>query len=518
MLPAKRIRKAKSKNSQEVLHRLEEYLEGGCDKPISILCGFWKDQQDAITYQELRQIVLDGTVSKEALKVWAQDYSVLVSKQLSSTWMDAAKAGAAGQPILGSPDFKFNSQTPGIFNWINRHGAEFVTNSTKEQKEAIAALLNKKMVDGHTVDELSKLIRPCIGLTKGQAEANAKFYDNMVAALTKEHPRMSKEAIKNKALDASMKYAERQHRYRAMTIAQTECAFAYNWGADEGVRQAMQKGLLGRCIKVWSTSNDNNVCSICSALEGVSVGMDDDFDFKGKILFEGQHMLPPAHPRCACAVEYVEVEPAIITDIPMINADIANKSSFGEYSTKEIEDMARQADGIVSKHISISSRWSGNIVVSDDGIKNVDGDVIYYGKMWNCDILTKHETALSVIMHEQIHARSISYYGENIYAQYKNIEEAAVQFITQEISLLEGIEIIESQYDELVEALKKIGHFISPYTSNYEFAKYMIEKPVIERMDWLSDRVYAILGENTTTTIAEYQEWADLLEILYTEG
>ena len=24
-------------------------------------------------------------------------------------------------------------------------------------------------------------------------------------------------------------------------------------------------------------------------------------------LFAGQHMLPPAHPRCACAIEYIEV-------------------------------------------------------------------------------------------------------------------------------------------------------------------------------------------------------------------
>lgn len=32
--------------------------------------------------------------------------------------------------------------------------------------------------------------------------------------------------------------------------------------------------------------------------------MDSDFDFKGKVLFAGQHMLPPAHPRCACAIEY----------------------------------------------------------------------------------------------------------------------------------------------------------------------------------------------------------------------
>ena len=74
----KRLRKAKSENSQEVLRRLEEYLKTECSEPVEILCGFWKDQQDAITYQELRQAVLDGTLNVETVEEWRQDYSILV--------------------------------------------------------------------------------------------------------------------------------------------------------------------------------------------------------------------------------------------------------------------------------------------------------------------------------------------------------------------------------------------------------------------------------------------------------
>ena len=36
--------------------------------------------------------------------------------------------------------------------------------------------------------------------------------------------------------------------------------------------------------------------------------MDSGFQFQGKLLFTGQDLLPPAHPRCACAVEYIETE------------------------------------------------------------------------------------------------------------------------------------------------------------------------------------------------------------------
>lgn len=305
--PAKRVRKAKTKNSQEILRRLQAYLDDNCDEPVQILCGFWEDQQNAMSYQELRQAVIAGVLSAEAIRLWSQDYSALVAGRLSSLWTDAVKSGSAGQPLLDNFSFPL-IQTPELLGWIHKRGAEFVTECTEEQKNAIAALLTKKIRDSHTVDELSRFIRPCIGLTERQAKANLRYYDNIIATLKKEHPRMKQESIQKKAREAAAKYAERQHRERAMTIAQTESAFAYNRGADEGIRQAQSQNLLGVVKKRWSTSGDDAVCDICASLEGMEVEMDADFDFKGKILFQGHHMLPPAHPRCACAVEYIEIE------------------------------------------------------------------------------------------------------------------------------------------------------------------------------------------------------------------
>lgn len=251
--------------------------------------------------------MLDGTITTETLELWRQDYSILTAERLSNMWTKAIEAGPKGQPILDGLAFEFNTQTPGILDWLKERGANFVTVCTQEQQDAIAALLAKKMREGHTVDELARLIRPCIGLTEGQAKANARYYDSIVANLRKEHPRMKIESIRKKARDAALKYAERQHRERAFTIAQTESAFAYNWGADEGIRQAQAEGYLGIVKKRWSTSGDDGVCDLCNSLEGTEVSMDEDFNIGGKLLFRGQHMLPPAHPRCACAVEYIEV-------------------------------------------------------------------------------------------------------------------------------------------------------------------------------------------------------------------
>ena len=515
MIAPKRVRKVKSKNSQEVLCRLEEYLESDTvtGQPVEILCGFWEDQQNAITYQELRQAVIDGAISQETWKLWMQDYSVLIASRLSKLWTDGIVAGSAGQPILDGRTFEFNTQTPGILNWISGHGAEFVTASTQEQKDAIAALLTKKMKDSHTVDELSRLIRPCIGLTKGDTKATVRLYDNIVANLKKEHPRMKPESIRKKALDAAQKYAERKHRARAMTIAQTESAFAYNRGTDEGIRQAQEAGYLGVMKKRWCTSGDDQVCSTCKELDGVEIDMEKEFDFKGKVLFRGHKLLPPAHPRCGCAVEYVEIEPPMFLHIPPI--DITQTDSFREYSTEDIEQMAIQTEKIISKHLLIPTMWSGTIVVNDEGIQNPDGHITYYGKMWNCDILTTHETAPAIILHEQIHARSISYYEPTVYAQYGKIEEAVVQFMTEEICMKEGIEIISSSYDEMTEALRQIRYQINIYDTNYEFAKMLVEKPLKERLDWLSEQLYDILAKDETVTIEEYQRASELLDMLY---
>lgn len=361
IIAPKRIRKVKTKNGQEVLRRLEEYLESDAvtGEPVEILCGFWEDQQNAITYQELRQAVIDGAISQETIQLWTQDYSVLVANRLSNLWTDAITAGSAGQPILDGLAFEFNTQSPGILNWLSERGAEFVTVCTQEQKDAIAALVTKKMRDGHTVDELSRLIRPCIGLTEGDAKAATRFYDNIVATLKKEHPRMKPESIRKKALDATQKYAERKHRQRAMTIAQTESAFAYNRGADEGIRQAQAEGYLGIMKKRWSTSGDDGVCKICASLEGTEVDMDAEFGFKGRVLFKGHKLLPPAHPRCACAVEYIEVNPPVFA--PEVTNPFEGQKLEPELYEQAAENMR-----------STSSRWRKVEVTDERVVEMVD--------------------------------------------------------------------------------------------------------------------------------------------------
>lgn len=436
LIQPKRVKKKKSHNAQEVLDRLKAFLDENQEEPVRFLCGFWEDQQNAITYQELREAVKDGYISQQTMRDWQHDYSVLVKNQLVPFWQDAMKEGIHGQPVFDGKNFEFDTQTPGAMKWINERGAEFVTNSTDEQREAIAALLTEKMRNEHTVDELARMIRPCIGLTRGQAEANAKYYDNIVATLTEDHPRMSRDSIRKKALDASLKYAERQHRQRALTIATTESAFAYNRGADEGVRQATQAGLLGTCVKRWSTSGDDNVCPICQSLEGMEISMDEDFGFKGRELFTGQKMLPPAHPMCACAVEYIETEapqmipqqaqspqPDVQEDHEALETMSGDKSYADDLSEllKNSPDNARKAfahyRGSFEEHIEIPA---GDAYFSP-------GDVRVRMNMAEVAVgASEYDAPYSTFFHEYGHnidwlmGEEFGTAGHNISATYKN--------------------------------------------------------------------------------------------------
>lgn len=335
MIVPKRIKKKRTKDGQEVLRCLEEFLKSDTvmEEPVEILCGFWEDQQNAITYQELRKAVKAGGLTQETLKQWQQDYAYLVKTKLTPMWEKAMEVGALKQPLVEAiaGGFVFQTQTPDILSWLRQRGAEFVTSCTTQQKEAIAALVSKKMIEGHTVDELARMIRPCIGLTKEQAKANARYYDHVAATLKEKFPTMRPKTIQKRAQEAAGKYAERQHRARAMTIAQTESAFAYNHGADEGIRQAQVQGLIGKTKKKWNTAGTDSVCKICAELDGKEFEMDADFPLKGEPLFPGQHKLPPAHPRCGCAIEYIEIEPP---------KNIANNDISGIIKLTEMEQQA----------------------------------------------------------------------------------------------------------------------------------------------------------------------------------
>lgn len=292
------------KAPNDVLARLEAFLNRDTPELTELVYRLFQNQQNAVSYKELREAVMNG-YEDEILR-WQEDYARFVVDELYPRWKEAMHKGASAlEGRLG--DFVFDDSDREVIQWLNQHGADFVTNVGKETRDAVKAILYKGQIEGWTSAEIARYIRPCVGLTRPDAEANARYQKRVYDSLLKDHPRMSEEKASQRAREAALKYAAKQHRRRADMIANTELAYAYNRGAHESVRQAVRDGMMGTCIKVWSTAGTERVCPSCMALNGVSAGFDEDFSIKGKVLFKGMHETPPAHPRCRCAVKYKEI-------------------------------------------------------------------------------------------------------------------------------------------------------------------------------------------------------------------
>lgn len=293
----------KDSPANAVLKKLRLFLDAKEPGLVYFLVNTWRTQGKAITYKELREALLNGDISEEYLRQWIQDYSWFVVKYLEPAWNEAMEASAK-ELMMKYPEFNFDPFADGVRNWVDNRAAEFVTNSTNTQIEGLRAVVRRaSILENMTVDQLARAIRPMVGLTHQQSIANLNYYSRLI----------ENGVSVNKAQDLAARYAARQHRYRGYNIARTELAFAYNKGADEGVRQAQAAGYMGETVKVWCTADDERVCPICGGLEGKVIAMDDDFDFKTKLAVRnpGIKRTPPAHPSCRCAVMYKEISPPI---------------------------------------------------------------------------------------------------------------------------------------------------------------------------------------------------------------
>lgn len=303
------IRKAKkTKAGKDALTKLNDYLNANTAAPMYWLHDLWSNQQNAITYKELREAIINGYMDEKTLQAWQQDYANFVAVHLAPAWLQAAQAGAAAVQAAATGGWVFDAMADGVNSWVTKHGAEWITAISDDSREAIRALIGAGTTGQYTVDELSRAIRPLIGLTKPQSEANLKYYTQVRDNLLANNPKMKPADAEAKAKEAAMKYAARQHRYRAYTIATTETAFAYNFGYSEYVLQAQAAGYMGDGYLMVDTAADDDVCPICAAMEGKQIPIDQP---AAAPLFAGQTMIPPFHPRCRCATHFEETTPPV---------------------------------------------------------------------------------------------------------------------------------------------------------------------------------------------------------------
>lgn len=271
-----------------VRDRLNSFIDRENPAMARFLYRMWDDEQQAITYKELREAILSGSLSITYLLEWQQDYSRYLSEcyaPLAQKAIEQAAEDLRAEYGLHLAD----PMKDAMDDYIRNHGGKLIREITEAQHKAINTLVRQAALsDTMTVDELARSIRPCIGLTERQSAQAKAFYDQL----------REQGVPERRALERQATYAARLHRQRAATIAETEMAYAYNAGYHQTVTEQIASGELPpKTKKMWLTAADERVCPQCGAMEGETVLVSENFSCGAAY--------PPAHPNCHCAYRLV---------------------------------------------------------------------------------------------------------------------------------------------------------------------------------------------------------------------
>ncbi|MBQ6005354.1 MAG: hypothetical protein IJL14_03790, partial [Selenomonadaceae bacterium] len=134
----------------------------------------------------------------------------------------AALKTTGGKVVLSDSD-------EAVQTWIRARGGELIDSLSKESRLAVMNIILRGQALGDSPRRMAQEIRPLIGLNQRQAQANVTYRERVYQRFIERGLSPSKAAEKSDA--AALRYAGKQHRYRAETIVNTEMAFAYNRGA-----------------------------------------------------------------------------------------------------------------------------------------------------------------------------------------------------------------------------------------------------------------------------------------------
>lgn len=329
-----------TKKDTKALKKLRSFLDAKEPSAVKWLVRTWEGQQSSISYKELREAYLSGGLTEKQVTNWQKSYAELVNRKLAPQWEQAMKQAVIDAREI-YPYYLYEPSVELMTNYIATRGAELVTNLAIDQKKAVQAII--KQASGYkstSADEIARLIRPAIGLTKPQTKAYTNLYETAKKNLQEAHPRMTAEAVEKKARETATKYAAKQHRYRAFTIARTELASAYNAGHYGATLEAIENGYLGTMVKVVATAADERTCPSCGGVEGESQPLDKPFR-NGK-------QMPPFHPNCRCCLMYEEIEKPAVTPEAKPQAEVKLKETKPK-ATKPKEETKPQAEASAEK-------------------------------------------------------------------------------------------------------------------------------------------------------------------------
>ena len=175
--------------------------------------------------------------------------------------------------------------------------------------------------------------------------------------------------------------------------------------------------------------------------------------------------------------------------------DVEQAQKFVPRTLAEAKAVAERLNPVVEKYFVRKSKWSRKVVTTPDG-NNC--------KLPNCDIgILLKDCPDEAILHELVHSHSISYYPNKMYIANSAIEEASVQYLTQEIAKREGVILSDSDYNYWVDVLQEINRKFGLYETDLKFAQRLLRVPMANRLGWLSKKILKTMSNGTFEQLSE---------------
>lgn len=252
-----------------------------------------KNVQDAITYRQIEEMIFTQQIPVEVIEQAQREYAKWLSNELKEYYKKYTKDGIQLIAEEFQRKLNYDKVLTYVDRWILERGANLVTKICEDQRLGLRAVLHKFIVEEpKSPEELSHYIRSVVGLTEKQTKALLKMYD---ALLEQNLPA----AQVNKII---AQRAREMHQYRARMIARTELSYAYNRGTLSEMQEITTEFGF-ETYKVWITAPDELVCERCAEMNGVKIGIDDEFPVPEKKTGE-LIVTPPLHPNCRCSIIY----------------------------------------------------------------------------------------------------------------------------------------------------------------------------------------------------------------------
>lgn len=179
-------------------------------------------------------------------------------------------------------------------DWIKDHVGDLCVELSQQQHESVRAIVARMYDEGRRPEEIAEHVRTVVGLTSRQEEAVINFWVRT----------LDETGDEDIASERAQRYADKQLVYRSENIARTENRSAVEQGRLSEWLQARDDDELPQAAKrQWEAAPaSHRLCEACEALNGMVVGLDEEFHSDE---LEASVMTPPLHPQCRCTVTLV---------------------------------------------------------------------------------------------------------------------------------------------------------------------------------------------------------------------